>query len=74
MGRVNWRSSIAFCSFYQSCVRHALAQSAFLDKGAFQSAKQLVEKIVGLVDKADEDVRHCFRGPGFEISSTNGKS
>ncbi len=43
-------------------VRHAFPEAALGDEIFFQAAELLVEKIVGLVDETQRDVRHHFGG------------
>src|SRR5439155_8193300 len=45
----------------------ALAQAAFSEKVLFEAPQLLVEQIVGLVDQADDDVRHDFGRTRFDI-------
>lgn len=51
----------------QARTGHAFAEAARMKKLLFQLPELLVEQVVGLVDQADEDVRHGFSGARFDI-------
>lgn len=46
---------------------HALAKAAGLEIFLFELPELLVEQVVGLMDQADEDVRHGFGRAGLNV-------
>ena len=51
----------------ESSARHALAQAAFFEEGFLELPELLVEEVIRLVDKADEDVGDYRSGSRFDI-------
>jgi valyl-tRNA synthetase len=65
-GGTLWLASILLPGL-QPGAGHSFAEAAFLEKSLLQSAKLLVEKVVGLVEEADEDIRNDLRWPRFDV-------
>jgi hypothetical protein len=66
-GMLNWGLGCRriVITMLESQPGHALAQAALFEEIFLQSQELLVNQVVGLVDKAQRDVRHDFGGAGF---------
>ena len=50
----------------QADAGHALAEAALFEKVFLQTAKLLVNQVIGLMDEAEGDVGHHFGRAGFD--------
>ena len=51
----------------QTGVSHALAKTAFFQKGFLQGAYLFIEEVIGLVDEAEQDIGDYFGWARLEI-------
>ncbi len=59
------RSPLLFATV-KARARHPLADAALLDEVLLETANLLVEQVVRLVNQANDDIRHGFRGPSLD--------
>jgi hypothetical protein len=50
----------------ESGAGHALAQTTLLEEILFETVELLIEEVIGLVNKTDENVGHDLRRAGFD--------
>ena len=62
IGRMRIMGRMGLMALLKARVSHAFPEAALGDEILFQAAELLVEKVVGLVDKAERDIGHHLRG------------
>jgi hypothetical protein len=67
MGKLGSGSFLLLRAFCEAGLRHSFTEAAFFEERFLELADLLIEKVVGLVDKADHDVGDHFRRARLDI-------